>query len=314
MTGKQLYKRNHPQSGDALALQQSLPDCCTPLIFFDPQHRAVLDKLQYGNEGARQKGRAMLPAMSADFITQCHLEIARVLMPSGYLMLWLDTFRVGEALNGHGLGLADVLQVVDIVAWDSGRWGNGYRSRRCGDYLAVLQKPPIRAKATWRDHSIPSRWREKIDRKQYPHPHAKPLELIRRLIAATTNPGDLVVDPAAGSFVVMHAAHQLGRDFIGCDKAYEAAGVAARAAGFAVTGRDRVSVGAHTQLMESGHGRLSTAKQGTAVDVNARDAAVAVSVLLQHGCPLDTLRRALMRNGDGSASGPLARALDVVAE
>jgi DNA modification methylase len=41
--------------------------------------------------------------------------------------------------------------------------------------------------------------------------------LILRLIAAVTKPGDLVLDPAAGSFVVMKAAHQLGRDFVGCD-------------------------------------------------------------------------------------------------
>jgi ribonucleoside-diphosphate reductase alpha chain len=59
---------------------------------------------------------------------------------------------------------------------------------------------------------------------------------------------------------------------------------------------------------------LNTAKHRTAVDMNARDAAVAASLLLQHGCPVDTLRRALTRNGDGSASGPLAHALDLLAE
>ena len=59
---------------------------------------------------------------------------------------------------------------------------------------------------------------------------------------------------------------------------------------------------------------LNTAKQGTAIDVNARDAAVATSLLLQHGCSVDTLRQALTRNSDGSASGPLARALDLIAE
>jgi hypothetical protein len=48
--------------------------------------------------------------------------------------------------------------------------------------------------------------------------------------------------------------------------------------------------------------------------VNARDAAVAVSLLLQHGCPVDTLRQALTRNGDGSGSGPLAHALDLLVE
>jgi hypothetical protein len=59
---------------------------------------------------------------------------------------------------------------------------------------------------------------------------------------------------------------------------------------------------------------LNTAKHGTAVDVNARDAAVAASLLFQHGCPADTLRSALTRNSDGSASGPLAHALDLLSE
>jgi DNA modification methylase len=36
-----------------------------------------------------------------------------------------------------------------------------------------------------------------------------------------TKPGGLVVDPAAGSFVVMQAAHSLGRDFVGCDLAFD---------------------------------------------------------------------------------------------
>jgi ribonucleoside-diphosphate reductase alpha chain len=58
---------------------------------------------------------------------------------------------------------------------------------------------------------------------------------------------------------------------------------------------------------------LATAKQGSALDVIARDAAVAASLLLQHGCPVGTLLRGLTRNSDGSASGPLARALDLFA-
>jgi site-specific DNA-methyltransferase (adenine-specific) len=107
------------------------------------------------------------------------------------------------------------LQTVDLIAWDNLKPGQGKRSRRCGDYLIVLQKKRIRARATWRDHGIRSRWPEKVDRRI--HPHVKPIGLIKRLIGAVTNPGDLVVDPAAGSFVVMRAANQLGRNFIGCD-------------------------------------------------------------------------------------------------
>jgi hypothetical protein len=58
----------------------------------------------------------------------------------------------------------------------------------------------------------------------------------------------------------------------------------------------------------------NTNKHGTAVDVSARDAVVAASLMLQHGCPVDMLRKALTRSGDGSASGPLARALDLLVE
>jgi site-specific DNA-methyltransferase (adenine-specific) len=181
----------------------------------------VLDKLAYGNEGARQRGRCTLPAMTDSFIDTCCREAVRVLTPGGYLIRWIDTFGLCEA---HHLRIADIIKCVDLIAWDNCRIGNGYRSRRRGDYLLVLQKGPVAAKSTWRDRGIPSRWIEKVDRKL--HPHIKPIGLIRRLIAAVTEPGDLVVDPAAGSFVVMHAAHELGRNFIGCDIVYQPSMVA----------------------------------------------------------------------------------------
>jgi site-specific DNA-methyltransferase (adenine-specific) len=215
MLQRVILNRNVAQRGDALTLLQSLPDGCTPLVFFDPQHRAVLDRLKFGNEGARQRGRAELPAMSEDYIDTICFESARILKPSGYLMRWIDTFGLCE---GHHLRIPrEVLQSVDLIAWDNLRPGMGKRSRRRGDYLLVAQKPPIHAR-TWRDHGIPNRWAEKVDRRI--HPHVKPRELITRLTAAVTLPRDLIVDPAAGSFVVMCAAQELGREFIGCDLAY----------------------------------------------------------------------------------------------
>jgi site-specific DNA-methyltransferase (adenine-specific) len=154
--------------------------------------------------------------MTSAYIDACCRESARVLTPSGYLLRWTDTFHLCE---GDHLRIA-ALRCVDLIAWDNLRLGNGYRSRRRGDYLLVLQKPPLAAKSTWRDHGICNRWPEKIERGI--HPHVKPIGLITRLIGAVTKPGDLVVDPAAGSFVVMQAAQELGRDFVGCDIAYQA--------------------------------------------------------------------------------------------
>ena len=189
------YQFNVAQNGDALALLHSLPGGCAPLEFFDPQYRGVLDKMKFGNEGARQKGRFKLPPMDGDYIDACCRESMRLLVPSGYLMLWSDTFNLCEA---HHLRIADVCKVVDLLAWDNLRMGMGMRTRRQGDYLVIIQKPPI-TPFTWRDRGIRNRWPEKINLKTYPrklYPHAKPIGLIRRLIGALTNPGDLVVDPA----------------------------------------------------------------------------------------------------------------------
>ena len=159
------YRFNVAQNGDALGLLRSLSTSCAPLAFFDPQHREVLDKLAYGNEGARQKERHALPAMTTAYIDESCREIARALTPRGYLMRWIDTYCLCEA---HHLRVRDVLRCVDLIAWDNLRISNGYRTRRRGDYLLVLQKPPLAAKATWRDHGIPSRWVEKVNRKIHP--------------------------------------------------------------------------------------------------------------------------------------------------
>lgn len=58
---------------------------------------------------------------------------------------------------------------------------------------------------------------------------------------------------------------------------------------------------------------MNTAKSGAALDVATRDAAITASLLLQFGCPAETLRRALTRNRDGSAAGALGRFLDMLA-
>jgi hypothetical protein len=55
---------------------------------------------------------------------------------------------------------------------------------------------------------------------------------------------------------------------------------------------------------------INGAKVGSAAEANAQDAAIVASLALQHGCPLETLRHALIRTG--GSGGPLARLLDEV--
>jgi hypothetical protein len=57
---------------------------------------------------------------------------------------------------------------------------------------------------------------------------------------------------------------------------------------------------------------LSNNKAGSDSDTAAKDSAVVCSIALQFGVPLDVIRKALMRDSQGRASGPLAQALDII--
>jgi ribonucleoside-diphosphate reductase alpha chain len=50
---------------------------------------------------------------------------------------------------------------------------------------------------------------------------------------------------------------------------------------------------------------MNSNKIGTAADTNARDAAILLSFLLQHGADIDDVARALTRKTDGTPLGPI---------
>lgn len=47
------------------------------------------------------------------------------------------------------------------------------------------------------------------------HPNQKPIKLLKRLIEIFKDPGDVVIDPCAGSGATLRAAYELGRDSYG---------------------------------------------------------------------------------------------------
>ena len=55
------------------------------------------------------------------------------------------------------------------------------------------------------------------DQERLGYPTQKPLALLERIIAASSNPGDLVLDPFCGCGTAVHAAEKLGRRWIGID-------------------------------------------------------------------------------------------------
>lgn len=57
---------------------------------------------------------------------------------------------------------------------------------------------------------------------------------------------------------------------------------------------------------------INTGKTGTQAETLARDSAVLLSLALQYGAPLSAIGRALTRNADGSASGPIGALVDLM--
>ncbi len=209
---------NKKNKMDGLKLLNILEPQSIKVAFFDPQYRGVLDKLSYGNEGkSRGQIRSSLPQMSENIISDFITKIHRVLKPNGYLFLWVDKFHLIDGVKKWFENFSD-FEIVDMITWDKKKIGMGYRSRRMSEYLVIIQKYPKQAKKTWVLHNIPDVWEEKITDKN--HTHAKPIELQKQLLLATTAEGDLVLDPASGGFSVYSACKEINRNFIGCDLVY----------------------------------------------------------------------------------------------
>lgn len=210
------FEINQKQKADGMELLSAIEDNSIRASFFDPQYRGILDKLSYGNEGAnRSKKRCELTQMSDETIKKFIKEIDRVLLPSGYLFLWVDKFILCQGIDTWLTNTS--LSIVDLITWNKLKIGMGYRTRRKSEYLIVLQKKPIRAKSTWSLHNIPDVWDEKVIKV---HTHSKPIELQKQLILATTQENDYVLDPASGGYSVFEACRTINRNFIGCDIAF----------------------------------------------------------------------------------------------
>src|SRR4029077_4019496 len=66
------------------------------------------------------------------------------------------------------------------------------------------------------------------DQERLGYPTQKPLALLERIISASSNEGDLVLDPFCGCGTAVHAAQKLSRRWIGIDITHLAIGLIER--------------------------------------------------------------------------------------
>ena len=95
---------------------------------------------------------------------------------------------------------------------DQGR--SHYTRNRVAEYIRYLDEMPgVPFQAIWSDiNAINSQARERMG-----YPTQKPLALYERIIEASSNEGDVVLDPFCGCATTPIAAERLGRQWVGID-------------------------------------------------------------------------------------------------
>lgn len=89
-----------------------------------------------------------------------------------------------------------------------------YDDMREGDWPGDFMKVPAKQMRSVWAINTPKPWEKKFGK----HPTQKPVELLERIVLASTKPGDVVLDPFTGSSTTGLAAVKHGRKFIGIDK------------------------------------------------------------------------------------------------
>lgn len=88
-----------------------------------------------------------------------------------------------------------------------------YDSMKNGDWPEdQLKKPGLQMRSVWSINTP-----KPAEKKFGKHPTQKPLDLLKRIVLASTNKGDLILDPFAGSSTTGLAAYLYGRNFVGID-------------------------------------------------------------------------------------------------
>ncbi len=228
--------------GDFFAAAPLLPEKCFDLVIADPPYNLRKD---YGGEVFSKKNDGDY----ADFTRRWLTEVRRLAKDDASVYVCCDWET--------GLLIAPLLQEFFIVrnriTWqrEKGRgarrnwknvlediWFATVSADYCFHPEAVMQRR--RVLAPYREGGKPKDWEESAEgrfRNSYPsnfwddisvpfwsmpentpHPAQKPEKLMAKLILASTDPGDTVLDPFLGSGSSAVTAKKLGRHYVGIER------------------------------------------------------------------------------------------------
>ena len=226
--------------GDCIAAMRSLPAASVDLVFADPPYN-----LQLGGDLARPDGSHVdavtdhwdkFDSFAAydQFTREWLTEARRVLKPSGSLWVigsYHNIFRVGAILQDMGFW------ILNDVVWRKANpmpnfkgtrftnahetliWASmGEKARYTFNYRAMKTlNDELQMRSDWVLPICggPERLRRGGTKV---HPTQKPEALLYRVLLATSNKGDVVLDPFFGTGTTGAVAKRLGREWIGCER------------------------------------------------------------------------------------------------
>lgn len=226
--------------GDCIAAMRSLPSASVDLVFADPPYN-----LQLGGDLNRPDGSHVdavtdhwdqFDSMAAydRFTREWLTEARRVLKPDGALWVigsYHNIFRVGAILQDLGFWILN-----DIVwrktnpmpnfkgtrftnAHETLIWASmGEKARYHFNYRAMKTlNDELQMRSDW-VLPICSGGERLKENGRKAHPTQKPEALLYRVLLATTEKGDVVLDPFFGTGTTGAVAKRLGRQWIGCER------------------------------------------------------------------------------------------------
>ena len=228
-------------AGDSIEVLRSLPDNFADLVFADPPYNLQLggDLTRPDNsrvDGVDDEWDRFGSFEDYDKFTLAWLkEARRILKPDGAIWVigsYHNIFRVGAALQDLGYWLLnDIIWVKTnpMPNFRGTRFTNAHEtliwaskskeSRPTFNYSALkTANDDLQMRSDWLMPICTGNERLKGASGSKVHPTQKPEALLYRVMLATTNPGDIVVDPFFGSGTTGAVAKMLGRRFIGIDR------------------------------------------------------------------------------------------------
>jgi modification methylase len=228
-------------AGDCVAAMARLPAASVDLIFADPPYNLQLSKTLHRPDQTRVKGveedwDKFGDSAEYDAFTQSWLaEARRVLKPTGTLWVigsYHNIYRLGYWLTQAGFWL------LNDVVWQKPNAMPNFRGTRLQNQTEILLWASMAPKAKYTfnyqalktfndDKQLGNVWEIPLCRGPERvtdaggdtlHPTQKPEALLYRVLLASTNAGDTVLDPFFGTGTTGAAAKMLGRHYIGIEQ------------------------------------------------------------------------------------------------